>query len=219
MTILGDLAQATAPGAQSSWDDVVAALGSPATANVAELELGYRVPAPIIDVVNRLLPSVAPNVRASRSVRLEGRPPTVVAVPAAAAVGADRSAAALVAAVAEHAGALAAAWTSVGVVVPDDLLGPVGDALAAADAPFGSVRRPAGSDDVAITLLAPPEAKGLEFDAVVVAEPAAFLTDGADGTAGSTAGGRLLYIALTRAVQDLTIVHAAPLPPELGELD
>jgi hypothetical protein len=30
-------------------------------------------------------------------------------------------------------------------------------------------------------------------------------------------GGRLLYIALTRAVQDLVIVHAAPLPAALAE--
>ena len=44
---------------------------------------------------------------------------------------------------------------------------------------------------------------------MVVVEPAAFLTG------DDTAGGRLLYIALTRAVQALTIVHAAPLPPQL----
>ena len=45
MTVLGDLAQATAPGAQSSWDDAVVHLGSPPTASIEELELGYRVPA------------------------------------------------------------------------------------------------------------------------------------------------------------------------------
>ncbi|MEQ1787866.1 MAG: AAA family ATPase, partial [Acidimicrobiales bacterium] len=56
MTVLGDLAQATAPGAQSSWDDAVVHLGSPAHASIEELELGYRVPRPILDVANRLLP-------------------------------------------------------------------------------------------------------------------------------------------------------------------
>ena len=58
-----------------------------------------------------------------------------------------------------------------------------------------------------MTLLEPPAAKGLEFDAVVVVEPAAVFDD--------VRGGRLLYIALTRAVQELAIVHAEPLPPSL----
>ena len=65
MTVLGDLAQATAPAAQSSWEAVVATLGAPAAATVEELALGYRVPASIMDVANRLLPEVAPGVRAS----------------------------------------------------------------------------------------------------------------------------------------------------------
>ncbi|HEY8527497.1 MAG TPA: AAA family ATPase [Acidimicrobiales bacterium] len=213
MTVLGDLAQATAPGAQAAWGDVVRLLGSPDTARVEELELGYRVPAPIIEVANRLLPAVAPGVRPARSVRPDGRAPVVVGV----GEGGD-----LAGEVAARAVAAAAAWTSVGVVVPEPLVGAVGDALAAVGAGFGSSRRPGRSD--AITLLAPPEAKGLEFDAVVVGEPAGFLAGGssggpsgdpADALAADPAGGRLLYIALTRAVQELTIVHAAPLPPPL----
>jgi DNA helicase IV len=211
MTVLGDLAQATAPAAQSSWDRVVGLLGSPATASVEELELGYRVPAPIIDVANRLLPVVAPGVRPARSVRAEGRAPVVV--PCGPGDG-------LAAEVASRSAALADRWSSVGVVVPDALAGAVGDALAAAGVGFGSAGRP-GRDEV-VTLLVPPEAKGLEFDAVVVVEPAAFLDDGADpddraeGATVDTSGGRLLYIALTRAVQELAIVHAAPLPAALA---
>ena len=61
--------------------------------------------------------------------------------------------------------------------------------------------------------LTPGAAKGLEFDAVVVVEPAAILA----------AGVADLYVALTRATQRLGIVHAEPLPaalelglPELG---
>ena len=54
-------------------------------------------------------------------------------------------------------------------------------------------------------MLRPPEAKGLEFDAVVVVEPAAI-------AAGTSRGLRLLYVALTRAVQELVVVHARPLP-------
>jgi DNA helicase IV len=196
MTVLGDLAQATAPAAQVSWDAAVVHLGSPPTASIEELELGYRVPRPILDVANRLLPTVAPGVRAARSVRLDGSPPALVrAAP-------EELVARVAAVVAERAGA----WGSVGVVVPEELIAAVEAALASADVAFGDGRRGAMGD--VVTVLEPPAAKGLEFDAVVVVEPAAFLRNGA-------VGGRLLYIALTRAVQDLTIVHADDLPDEL----
>ena len=59
-----------------------------------------------------------------------------------------------------------------------------------------------------ITVVPAPTAKGLEFDAVVVVEPAAIAGD-------DTRGLRLLYVALTRPIQRLTIVHARPLPPAL----
>jgi superfamily I DNA/RNA helicase len=50
-----------------------------------------------------------------------------------------------------------------------------------------------------VVLLAPAQAKGLEFDTVLVVEPAEF-------------GASELYVALTRATQRLGVVHAAPLP-------
>jgi DNA helicase IV len=196
MTILGDLAQATAPGAHSSWEAAVEHLGSPATASIEELELGYRVPKPILDVANRLLPVVAPGVRPSRSVRLDGNAPVLVAAT-------DASLAdVVVGLVREH----AATWSSVGVVAPAGYADRLEAALTTAGVAFGDGQR-GGLSDV-VTVLLPPEAKGLEFDAVIVVEPAAFLRDGDEG-------GRLLYIALTRAVQELTIVHAAALPPSL----
>jgi DNA helicase IV len=198
MTVLGDLAQATAPGAQSSWREAVVHLGSPPTASVEELELGYRVPAPILDVANRLLPRVAPGVSPSRSVRLDGDAPVAIPVDAAS----------LPAQVAAVVGEQAGRWGSVGVVAPLELLDAVGAALTASGLAFGDARR-GGMGDV-VTLLRPPDAKGLEFDAVVVVEPSAFLADG-------DLGGRLLYIALTRAVQALSLVHATPLPAELRD--
>ena len=48
-------------------------------------------------------------------------------------------------------------WTSVGVIVPDD------SGLVVESVPDG------------VTVVSPPEAKGLEFDAVVVVEPAKFV--------------------------------------------
>lgn len=196
MTVLGDLAQATAPGAQSSWEDAVAHLGSPPTASIEELELGYRVPRPILDVANRLLPEVAPGVRAARSVRTQGLAPEIVRADAAG----------LAARVAAEVAALATVWTSVGVVVPGEARDAVTAALRDAGVDFGTGAR--GGLARTVTLLDPPEAKGLEFDAVVVVEPSAIHTD--------ERGGRLLYIALTRAVQALAIVHASPLPAALA---
>jgi DNA helicase IV len=196
MTVLGDLAQATAPGAQARWEDAVVHLGSPPTASIEELELGYRVPRPILDVANRLLPEVAPGVRPARSVRLEGPAPEIVR-----AEPGD-----LAARTAAEVRALAAAWTSVGVVTPSEWREPVAAALRDAGIDVGTRAR--GGLTRAVTLLDPPEAKGLEFDAVVVVEPGAIHTD--------ERGGRLLYIALTRAVQALAIVHAAPLPKALS---
>jgi DNA helicase IV len=185
MTVLGDLAQATRPGAQRSWDDVLLHLGSPAGAEFTELDLGYRVPAPIIDFANQLLPEAAPDVRPTRSVRESGPAPEIVLVDR------DEELAPVVQRIVDE---LAARWTSVGVVIPEGT-GVVLESVAPG-----------------VTVVSPPEAKGLEFDAVVVVEPAKFVPATGDE---HRAGLRLLYVALTRAVQTLTIVHREPLPPPL----
>jgi DNA helicase IV len=184
MTVLGDLAQATAPAAQSSWDDVVGHLGAPASARRADLHLGYRVPAAIVDVANRLLAEAAPGVTPCRSVRLDGQPPRFLAVEAA--LGAEGLHDRIVQAVAD----LIGGYTSVALIAPPALA-------------------PAAHRLEGATVLAPPEAKGLEFDAVVVAEPATI-------AGGTPQGLRLLYVALTRAVQELVVVHARPLPAALS---
>lgn len=196
MTVLGDLAQATEPAAQTSWEDAVVHLGSPASGSIEELNLGYRVPRPILDVANRLLPAVAPGVRAARSVRVDGQAPTIVTATL------DGLAGAVASCVSE----LSERWGSVGVIVPAARTDAVADALARASVAFGT--GVLGGLGGVVTLLEPPEAKGLEFDAVVVVEPSEVYDD--------ERGGRLVYIALTRAVQELAIVHVAPLPAALG---
>ena len=186
MTVLGDLAQATRPGAQRSWDDVLEHLGSPAGADFTELDLGYRVPAPIIEFANQLLPEAAPDVRPTRSVRESGHAPEIVTLER------DDELTPVVQRIVDE---LAARWTSVGVVIPD------GAGVVLETLPLG------------VIVVSPPEAKGLEFDAVVVVEPAKFVPATGDE---HRAGLRLLYVALTRAVQTLTIVHREPLPPPLS---
>jgi len=194
MTVLGDLGQATAPGAQQSWDDVVAHLGHPEAVQRTELRIGYRVPGQLLEVANRLLASTGASVAPTTSVRFTDRPARFVAT-------ADTAAA-----VAAEVTVLLTRVASVGVVVPSEpatLLAALrADGLGAGEAvDLGR--------DVSVAVLAAADAKGLEFDAIVVVEPA-------DLTDLGPSGARLLYIALTRATQELVVVHARPLPPALA---
>ena len=60
--------------------------------------------------------------------------------------------------------------------------------------------------DERVAVINVDEARGLEFDSVVIAEPSAIVAD---------YGLRGLYVALTRSTQRLVVVHAADLPPAL----
>jgi DNA helicase IV len=62
-----------------------------------------------------------------------------------------------------------------------------------------------------VSVLSVHAAKGLEFDNVVLVEPAAIAAVGRNGL-------RDLYVAMTRPTQRLTVVHGEPLPPALRAL-
>lgn len=196
MTVLGDLAQATSPGAQTDWQQAASSL-EVERVSVEELTIGYRVPEPVMAFANRLLPYAAPGLRPPSSVRQAGSPPRITAAQP------DRLAAVAAREVAEVAGQ----WSLTGVVAPDSLRVPLGEALKHEGVAFvdGTVAAAIGDH---VTLLPPASAKGLEFDAVVVVEPARIVAE-ADGNL------RLLYVVLTRAVQHLSVVHADPLPVPL----
>jgi superfamily I DNA/RNA helicase len=95
----------------------------------------------------------------------------------------------------------------VGVIAPAALV----DALAAV---LPAEARGPDVLDAPVALLAMPQAKGLEFDSVVVVEPAGIVSEGADGR-DRRVGLRALYMALTRTTRRLHVVHAERLPPEL----
>jgi hypothetical protein len=128
-------------------------------------------------------------------VRLRGEPPRLVRV----------SAPDVADAVASAAQDLAAEWNTIGVVVPLALYDGVAHAFTRAGIDFTDGRAASALGEHT-TLLPAASVKGLEFDATVVVEPAAIIEEEEAG------GVRALYIALTRAVQVLTIVHAEPLP-------
>ncbi len=198
MTVLGDLAQSTTPAGQDDW---AVALGhlTKAAGSVAHLTIGYRVPGPILDVANRLLPYTGVTTVASTSVRFEGSAPTVVRS------GVDE----LAHAVAAEVVAVRHRHHNTGVVAPDRLYAAIDVALQARGLRAGRRVQQLERDEVPI--FGAEAVKGLEFDGVVVVNPAEIVADG-----GPNRGARLLYVAMTRAVQVLHVVTDSDLPAELA---
>jgi DNA helicase IV len=192
ITMVGDVAQSTTPAGQQDWLVALEHLGA-VDADVAHLTIGYRVPGPILDVANRLLPLTGVDAVASRSVRAEGEPPAWhVTTP-----GDVAHVAAKVVTSVKHRHRLT------GVVAPLALHESITEALSEVGLIAVDHVHELGHDDV--PLFGPEAVKGLEFDGVVVVNPHEIL----DGT---TRGARLLYVAMTRAVQELAFVASAPPP-------
>jgi DNA helicase IV len=193
-TVLGDLAQGTTPGAPGQWSEVLRHLGKP-SGRLDVLTTGYRVPREVLQLANRLLPRIAPGVAAAQSLRsvpgsLEVRRVPELVAPAVEAVRRRTSAG------------------SVAVVAADPaLLRAVGSALAGAG--VAAVLLEDGAAAAPVALVPSSLVKGLEFDSVVLLEPAALAASGAYGL-------RALYVALTRAVSSLLVLHERDLPDELS---
>jgi len=201
LTVLGDLAQGTTPWATESWDDAMGHLGRPAHELVV-LDRGFRVPGLVIDFAARLLPHMAPGLGAPTSVRDNPGRLTIVATDPA---ERDR-------AVVDAVRAAVGVPGSVGVITPDAGTAAVSAALTSAGIAHGRLDADHGDDeDRQVELVPATIAKGLEFDRVVVVEPAAIAAAEPDERTGL----RRLYVVLTRAVSELTVVHAEPLPEPL----
>ncbi|MEW1953786.1 AAA family ATPase [Terrabacter sp. NPDC080008] len=202
LTVLGDIAQGTTPWATASWDDAMRHLGKE-DHDLVVLDRGFRVPAAVIEYAARLLPVMAPGLGAPVSVRDNpGR--LVVRSAGPGCLDAD-----VVLAVEEA----SADPGSVGVIAPDTAMDRLAAALAAAGIRHGRLDRDHGDDeDHQVELVPASVAKGLEFDRTVVVEPAAIAAAEPDERTGL----RRLYVVLTRAVSELTIVHAEPLPEVLA---
>ncbi len=191
-TVLGDLAQGTTPWAAPSWESLLANLGKPDT-SVRELSVGYRVPRQILDYASSLLAVIAPELRPASSLRADPGALDLTRVPAAALGQAVVTAC-------RQAGSRPG---SVGVIAADPQVPALGRALEAAGLDYGAPGADSGLTLVPVTL-----AKGLEYDHVVVVEPARI--------AGAEARGlQRLYVALTRAVSRLTVLYSEPLPEPL----
>jgi DNA helicase IV len=214
VTVLGDLAQATTPWATRSWQDSLAHLGHPDAA-VEELVAGFRVPGAVIDFAARLLPHIAPALKPPHSVRTHRGE---LDLRLTARIG-D-----------ELAGAINQATQNegtVGVIVADsavsgirglldgrqidyDVLGEDSEIFEPGVAPERS--DPGITPQLKPILVPAALAKGLEFDHVVLLEPADIVAGEPDHVTGL----RRLYVCLTRAVTSLVVVYATELPTPLA---
>jgi len=189
ITLLGDLAQGTAPWAAHDWADTLTHLGKPG-ARVVPLTTGFRVPAAVVDLANRLLPALEVAVPEAVSLRRDGW----LAVRATADLDAQVVAEAREAL--EHEG-------SVAIIAADAAIDRLTAALSAA-----AIEVSTPEQDARVTVLPASLAKGLEYDHVIVVEPA-------DIVAAEPRGLNRLYVVLTRAVSRLAVVHARALPEPL----
>ncbi|WP_382465373.1 HelD family protein [Streptomyces noursei] len=199
-TVLGDIAQGTTPWATDTWQQALAHLGKSGSV-VEELTQGFRVPREVIAYASRLLPAIAPDLKEATSIRESAGDFEVRAVEPA-----DLDATVLAAC---H-DALAKEG-SIGLIAADARIPVLRAALEEAGI---SALSPGAetSADARLTLVPATLAKGLEYDYVVLDEPAAVV----DGEPDERTGLRRLYVCLTRPVSGLTIVHAAGLPEQLG---
>ncbi|QII06118.1 AAA family ATPase [Rhodococcoides fascians A25f] len=182
MTLVGDTAQTGDPAGTSSWSSVL----EPYVAQRwkrTELTVNYRTPSEIMVVAHDVLAAIDPEQSEPRSIRSTGVTPWALQV-----LEADLFTA-VEKRVAEH----------------------PRPGLSAVLVPAGRVSdfRHLASDVVTVSSV--KDAKGLEFDSVLIVEPSAIVAE-------SPKGMNDLYVALTRATQRLGVVHVDPLPKELSAL-
>jgi hypothetical protein len=200
MTLAGDIAQATGPCAYSHWDEITQHLLAISQPRVEELTEGYRVAGQVMEFAARLLPQIAPGAAAPIAYRPGADDPAIMRV----------APDGLLKALIETVTAIGVGAGTLGVIVPDADLRQVSAVLDRAGIEFGEAVNGLSQP---IEVLTPRAAKGLEFDDVVVLEPRAIAEDGPNGL-------RELYVALTRATQQLYVLHSRGLPAALtaGEL-
>ncbi|RFA20623.1 HelD family protein [Subtercola boreus] len=214
-TIVGDIAQASAAASAHSWAEAVAPLVGRAKQGegwrLEELTVNYRTPTQIADAAQLMAEQHDLPVTRSTSVResewpittvraSEGRGPADRAAQGERALPGDRALQdALQQATLEavEADRSIDSLGTIGVIVLPDALRATFDTLTAALP--GEVGVGAAGLTRQVAVMTPQEAKGLEFDSVVIVEPDRVLTD-------LPRGASALYVAMTRPTQRLTFV-------------
>ena len=197
LTVVGDVAQRGSAAGARSWAQML----DPYVKGRWREELltvNYRTPAEIMAVAADALAAVAPGERPPESVREEGVPPRAVR-------GLARTAAVVAEELAEM-GAEMGQGGRLAVIAPGARIGELARAM-----PTAVPGDRAEVLDSPVALLTVGQSKGLEFDRVVLVDPAGILAE-------SPAGGHDLYVAITRATHRLTVIHDGDLPSCLHRL-
>jgi DNA helicase IV len=234
LTVVGDVAQTSSPAGARSWREML----DPVVGGrwrEQRLTVNYRTPAEIMTLAASVLATVAPDEQPPESVRSEGVGPRAIRVPTASTPGVPTAftpgvATASTPGVTPDSAATLASPSPLAACVAQvvradlaELGGPDGGRLAviapdaraaglAAAIPEAVPGDQPESLDSPAALLTVAQAKGLEFDRVVLADPAGII-------AQSPNGGHDLYVAITRATHRLTVVYDGELPPPLRALE
>jgi DNA helicase IV len=214
MTVVGDIAQATGPWAPTGWDEVATQLSPKRPHLLVELTVSYRTPAEVIALSRRVLEASGTGLSAPTPVRIAGSEPRLDLT-----AGHDLGASVVAAAVEERE---ALAPGHVAVLAPRAMLATIRRAFDEAGVGIVDPRAYGGPGLSAdLVLLSVDEANGLEFDGVVVVEPAEIAARGAvaeEERPGATTirGLRTLYVAMTRPTTRLRVVGSRPFPVPLS---
>ncbi|MBX7442868.1 MULTISPECIES: AAA family ATPase [unclassified Arthrobacter] len=193
-TIVGDIAQTSSVAGANSWQGALAPMFGDRW-QLEELTVNYRTPSQIAEAAVRMANAAGLVVSAPKAVR-EGRWSPIIDEVAPGAVVSR-----LVEVLPEELEALDGGLLA--VIADGDLLP---EATAALRAAYGRrIGTGAGSYEQDIVVISPREAKGLEFDGVVVLEPSMMLNH-RHGKVGD------LYVAMTRPTQRLRLIAAEPVP-------
>ncbi|MEU4192089.1 ATP-binding domain-containing protein [Kribbella sp. NPDC026611] len=196
MTLVGDIAQTGSAAGVTSWAELLDRY-APRRWQSAELTVNYRTPTEIMTIAGRVLNAIDPALTPPTSVRETGVEPDLQSVPATDFVDALRTTITIEREVIGD-GRLA-------VIVPSSRY----DELAAALPDVVHTHDPAVLD-AQVALLDVPQSKGLEFDAVLIADPAGIVAE-------SDRGWSDLYVAITRATKRLGILSPGNLPEVLEQ--
>ncbi len=200
LTIVGDVAQTSDLAGPGSWEQTLDRYLDDRW-RLAPLTVNYRTPAEVMAVAANVLAAIDPGFEPPRSVRETGVQPWRLAAEPGGLVAATAAAAATLAgqtgdgklAVIGPAGRIAEISAVVAAVLPGVAVGEDPDLTSP------------------VVVLTVRQAKGLEFDSVLIADPAGLLAE-------SPRGLNDLYVALTRATQRVGVVHEGQLPGVLAGL-
>ncbi|TAJ49696.1 MAG: AAA family ATPase [Herbiconiux sp.] len=196
-TIVGDVAQASSAASSTSWEATLSPLVGE-NWRLEELTVNYRTPSQIVDAAERVAEANGLRVTRSQSVRTTEWPVTALAT---------SDLGGLDAAVVDELTSMLRAGGTAAVIAPESLFDRLRSVLSAEFEGAIGVGVAGLTRDIA--LLTPADAKGLEFDSVVVVSPAALIAE-------NTRGASALYVAMTRPTQRLSLVLAPGEHPPAG---